>query len=461
MRYTISFQEKDYQQLVDHLFVDRNKERAAYLLCGLSRSDEETRLLVREMIPVSEEDIEESSATGMKIRSVSYARAIKRARNAAEGFIFVHSHPLGVPRHSAQDDIEEEKLFRTVHQRIPNSAHASIVLSDPSEPMARIWLDDGSIAPVSVIRSIGQRFRFFSSDNDADAHPEFFDRQIKVFGSDLQKILSKLTIGIVGLGGTGSAVAEQLVRLGVGTLYFFDDDSFDSTNINRVYGSRVSDIGKRKVEIAKRNVEEIGLGTAVRSFNQKITYKSAVEELKKCDIIFGCTDDHWGRSILCRMSVYYLIPVIDLGVKIDSEDGQIRSIQGRMTVLLPGYACLSCRGRITAKMIGSEAAEANNPVDAVARRREGYIPELPDTAPAIIPFTTTVAATSVIELLHRLTGFLTADRKTNEIVHRFDQGEIGTNARTSEGGCYCGDESRSARGDVDPHRLDLTWRHED
>lgn len=460
MEYTISFREEDYKKLLTHLFVDRAKERAAYLLCRFSKSDIETRFLVKEVIPVEEQDINDSSAEHMKIKSISYVRAIKKARETRQGFVFVHSHPSGSPKHSIQDDTEENKLFQTIYQRIPDALHASMVVSDPNNPVARVWLTDGTTTPISVIRSIGHRFHFFSSNEDENPHPEFFDRQIKAFGEDIQKALGKLKVGIVGLGGTGSAVAEQLIRLGVGTLYLFDHDTFKSTNINRVYGSRVSDEGKNKVEITKRLAEEIGLGTSIKSFSKSITYKTATEELKKCDVIFGCTDDHWGRSILCRLALYHYIPVFDMGVKVDSENEQIRSIHGRTTVLLPNHACLFCRSRLDPQMLSSEIAEATNPKDAAARRKEGYIPELPDAAPAVIPFTTMVASTSVIEFLHRLTGFLGNDRKTNEVVHLFDQEKIGRNSRGSEVGCFCGNDNLAGCGDVDPHALGLTWRDE-
>ncbi len=56
MRYTLTFTEEQYASLIVHLFVDEHVERAAYLLCGVSNSDEERRLLVREMIPVTAEE---------------------------------------------------------------------------------------------------------------------------------------------------------------------------------------------------------------------------------------------------------------------------------------------------------------------------------------------------------------------------------------------------------------------
>src|SRR5688500_10935071 len=48
-------------------------------------------------------------------------------------------------------------------------------------------------------------------------------------------VLGRLKVGVVGLGGTGSAVVEQLARLGVGELLLCDPQEFESTNVNRVY----------------------------------------------------------------------------------------------------------------------------------------------------------------------------------------------------------------------------------
>src|SRR5579863_2969884 len=118
MEYTISFLENDYQSLTQHLFVDRTQERAAYLLCKLSSNDAEQRLLVREVIPVTEADIKESSEVHLKINSRSFIRTMKRADETKQLFCFVHSHPEGFARHSVQDDREEADLFRTAYNRI-------------------------------------------------------------------------------------------------------------------------------------------------------------------------------------------------------------------------------------------------------------------------------------------------------------------------------------------------------
>jgi molybdopterin/thiamine biosynthesis adenylyltransferase len=88
-----------------------------------------------------------------------------------------------------------------------------------------------------------------------------FDRQILAFGEHVQRLLSRLHIGVIGLGGTGSAVCEQLTRLGIGRLTICDPQDFEGTNINRVYGSHTTDEGVPKAQIAEQLIQDIGLGT--------------------------------------------------------------------------------------------------------------------------------------------------------------------------------------------------------
>ncbi len=458
MRYTISFPEQLFEQLNDHLFLDRQIERAAYLLCSLSDSLTEKRLLVTEVIPVTDEEIEQATKYGMSIKQDSYRRVLKRADRLNRCFVFVHSHPEEYPNHSPQDDKEEFDLFKTAYVRIHNSnlVHGSLVLSNPSKPVGRVWLNDGSHAPVDRIRIIGDRINFYDDNQESPIDIASFDRQVLAFGKEVQKLLGRLRIGIVGLGGTGSAVCEQLTRLGVGYLMICDPQQFDPTNVNRVYGSRLKDKDEEKTAIAKRNIENIGLGTEVEALNGSTSDLAVAQRLKECDIIFGCTDDEWGRSILTKLAASYLIPIFDMGVEVDSKDGIIKSVRGRVTSLIPGSPCLFCRGLITPDVIAAEILHKINPEEYKQRLREGYIPELPGNTPAIIMFTSTVAATALSEMLHRLTGFMGSDRTTTEIILRFDESKISTNSKKSVEGCWCTNPASWGQGDSEPC-LGLTW----
>jgi molybdopterin/thiamine biosynthesis adenylyltransferase len=461
MQYSMAIQEQLYDDLRSHLFQQRDVERAGYLLCRLASGPTNIRLLATQFIPVDDADIVSSSRLHMSIRSQSYVRAMKLANEKRSCFVFVHSHPAGVPEHSHQDDVEEVKLFKTAHIRIEGaSVHASLVLSSPDHPVGRVWLPNGTHQPINSIRTIGNQIRIFHPPAD-EAGPdlEIYDRQVRAFGGDLQRILKKLQVGVVGAGGTGSAVCEQLVRLGVGTLLIADGQTLDRSNATRVYGSTLSDHGRPKVDIQREHLEGLGFGTVIRTFDRDVTFQTVLEQFRFCDVIFGCTDDEWGRALLTQFALYYLVPVLDMGVKIDSIGGAIRSIQGRVTMLGPGSPCLFCRQRISAKGVADQSSAILDPAGTAERRRDGYAPGIEDPAPAVITFTTAIASSAVTELLQRLTGFMGTERESTEILHLFDQTSVRTNSRAGDPSCFCQETSRWGRGDVRP-MLDLTWRPE-
>ncbi|MCA1736308.1 MAG: ThiF family adenylyltransferase [Actinobacteria bacterium] len=54
--------------------------------------------------------------------------------------------------------------------------------------------------------------------------PDRFSRNIALFGPDGQQKIAATAVAIVGLGGLGSHVAQQLVHLGVIRFALIDDD---------------------------------------------------------------------------------------------------------------------------------------------------------------------------------------------------------------------------------------------
>ena len=460
MRYTMTFPESAFDRLRDHLCRSQNEE-AAYLLARVVETEDEVRLLVRDVVPVAAEEIESQSPVHMVIRGASYVHAIKQSKLRDCAFVFVHSHPTGLGEFSPQDDREEPDLFALAHARNPLLVHASLVASGgATQLVGRVWLSDGTDVPLDLIRVIGARWRFLFAGEDDDAVPEYFERQVRAFGTGVQRLLRRLHVGVVGAGGTGSAVAEQLIRLGIGRLIVIDHDSFESSNVNRVYGSASFDGGLPKVAIAERHAAHIGVGTRVVPIRHHLSFKSAVTRLRECDVVFGCTDDEWGRSILSRLSIYYVVPILDLGVIVDPEGETIRAVHGRVTLLQPGYACLYCRDRITPEAVTAESIRATQPERAASLAAEGDIPGVGAPAPSVISFTSAVASYAVTEFLDRVTGFKTAEKKSSEFLYRFEADAISRNTRSSRSECFCANRDLWGAGDRKPF-LGLTWRYEE
>jgi hypothetical protein len=373
----------------------------------------------------------------------------KLARHENLSIIFAHSHPNGSPEFSLQDDHEEEVLLPFLQKRVPNRIHGTLVMNE-NDFRGRLYTPVRS--STNQINVIGDHFRTYRPEKMLIQN--CFDRQVRAFGNDAQELLAGLNVGIVGLGGTGSPIAEQLCRLGVGNLFLFDGDEFEVTNVNRVYGSSINDAGEYKTSIAKNHIERIGLGTQVYEYPKHITHLDSAVGLRDCDIIFGCTDKELPRAILQQLALRYSIPVIDLGVLIDSHDGKISSVHGRITTLKAGEACLFCRGRISAERIRIETLSDE---DRQQQIQDGYAPELETPAPSVIAFTSATASLAISELLQRLTGFMGIDRQSSEVLIAFDLSRIRTNRVPPNQDCMCVDQSIWGSGDVKPF-LDMMWK---
>jgi molybdopterin/thiamine biosynthesis adenylyltransferase/proteasome lid subunit RPN8/RPN11 len=452
MSYSLTILEGHYGTLDQSVFSCSGLEGAAYLLCGRSVTANETRMLVREVIPVSNEHYLIRGPNRLSIDSMSYSAVAKRARDTDASIIFVHGHPKGLPNFSEQDDREEPKLLEFLSRRVPGVPHGSLVLTPGKLENGRVWTRDGWTY-LDRIRVIGNRFRFFDFQSNQIPLPDFFDRQVRAFGPDIQNLLRRLHIGIVGLGGTGSPTVEQLVRLGVGMISVFDGGAFECSNATRTYGSSLTDDGVNKADLSSAHVTKIGMGTIVNAYARHITDESTARHLRECDIVFSCTDKQAPRGILIQLALRYLIPVFDMGVKIDAPKSVIRGIDGRVTTILPGEACLFCRERITPHGIQLESL---SPEERAARANEGYAPQLETAEPAVIAFTTAVASQGVSELLNRLTGFMGPERNSSEVLISFMHSEIRRNRTPPVQGCMCTERELWGCGD-EKSFLGLFW----
>ena len=83
-----------------------------------------------------------------------------------------------------------------------------------------------------------------------------FQRQALVVGGPGQEILRHTKVAVVGLGGGGSHVVQQLGYIGIGEIIVIDPDRVDRTNLHRVVGMTWLDVWlkRRKVEVMHRIV---------------------------------------------------------------------------------------------------------------------------------------------------------------------------------------------------------------
>lgn len=445
MTSTLALPEDLFSDLADKLALP--VESAGFILAGTAEGDGLT-LLGRRVHWVPEDGYEVREYNRLRISSSAYVPALAAAAEDDAVAIFFHTHPRADPAPSRFDEEVDRGLHEAAQIRSGNEIYASLILGGEAGGerfSGKIWEGD-QVSALTRLRVLGAHLRLFG-DAAVDPDPVRFDRQIRAFGPEGQKALADLRVGIVGAGGTGSAVFEQLARLGVGQITIIDDDELTESNLTRIHESEMDDVGRPKVEVAQAAAQRIGTATSVDPMVANVTRLEAARRLRHCDIVFGCTDDNAGRAVLSRLAYWYLMPVIDTAFLVDTEGEEVRGLFGRVTTILPGAPCLFCRGRIDPRQLGAEALPAAERERLAA---EGYVPGLGDPDPSVGPYTTLVGALAVSEMLDRLFGFSGEAEPPTELLLRLHDRTISSLHRDPRPGHYCVDRANWGRGDEEP-----------
>lgn len=175
-------------------------------------------------------------------------------------------------------------------------------------------------------------------------------------GPDSESVLENVRAGIVGLGGGGSHIAQQLAHIGVGRFVLSDMDRYEDKNHNRTVGGRASDISYRtpKVRIAKRTIRAINPQADV--FAVEGCWQTALSRWRECDVIFGCVDSYTERDQLENLCRRYLIPYIDIGMDVHRADSGY-AVQGQVILSMPGDLCLRCFSFLRQDLLDREAQD--------------------------------------------------------------------------------------------------------
>ena len=420
------------------------------------------RLLGRSLHWVPERAYVERTPREMKIRSDGYIAPLGLAEETHAIPMWLHTHPAGPPLASRKDARVEAALADVFRLRSGSDYFGTVIVSPSDDGLAltgTLQQADSVRGPIDRFWFVGDRWSLCHAFDARRRHFErgVFDRSIRAFGEAIQRTIGELDIAVVGVGGTGSAVAEQLVRLGARKLLLIDADVLSASNVTRVYGSTVARVGDRKTEVLAEHLSAIAPALRCRVVHGLCSSNRVARSLAGADLIFGCTDDNAGRLVLSRLSSYYLVPVIDIGILLSSDvNDTLTGVDGRVTTLSPGNACLVCRGRVD---LARAAAEMKTPEERVRLADEGYAPALGEVEPAVVTFTTMVASFAVSELLERLIGYGDSPRPS-EVLLRIHDRAISTNEAHPRLGHYCHpDAGKLGWGDADLF-LDQIWAEE-
>jgi molybdopterin/thiamine biosynthesis adenylyltransferase len=139
--------------------------------------------------------------------------------------------------------------------------------------------------------------------------PRRYQRNLGTFSCAEQLKLLESRVILIGLGGLGGHLLEQLGRAGVGEIVGVDPDLFDETNLNRQLLSNEENLGKEKVYQAKERLEKINKTVKFTGFSCCLD-ELPEEVWEKAVLVFDCLDNIADRLKLAHKCSKMKCPLV-------------------------------------------------------------------------------------------------------------------------------------------------------
>lgn len=261
---------------------------------------------------------------------------------------------------------------------------------------------------------------------------ERYQRQSALFGEEGQQRIQATRVLVVGLGGLGSHIVQQLAYLGIQAFSVVDDQHVERSNLNRLVGAVEDDVvhGRAKVDVARRVITAVQPQAEVHAIPHQLQSDAGRSAVNSADVVIGCVDNDVARLILTELSCRHAKPYIDLATD-TGEDTELW-YGGRILFANGGERCLVCMGLLDQRALATAAMSEEQREEE--KRIYGVPPaSLEDTGPAIISINGVIASLGVTEFI----AWRTRLRDPwPYLVYRGDQGRVLLNIDPPSPDCY-------------------------
>lgn len=149
-----------------------------------------------------------------------------------------------------------------------------------------------------------------------------------------QARLLRARVLIIGAGGLGCPVAQYLVAAGVGTVGLVDDDTVDSTNLQRQVLYVEADVGRPKVEAAAERLRAMNGDVDVQPIGRRVTAANVRSLVAGRDLVVDGSDNFATRYVVNDACVLEGVPLVS---------GSLYRYEGQAMVVIPGEGpCYRC-----------------------------------------------------------------------------------------------------------------------
>ena len=408
--------QSSWARIVEWMLCD-GEEHLCFILASLETTKKSTLLIEKELIIIEDQELKNNGRLGLELELSALIRMMNLAVRSNAILIEIHSHPFSFNEvdFSSIDTDGQEAMMDYLADAVSAKAYGALVVGAESVK-AHLLFPNNEFQSIDEIRVIGKNVVSLSADGKSrksmkeKMHDNKYHRQALALGVEGNKAIQNVRAAIVGLGGIGSMVNQQLAHLGISDITYIDDDFLEKSNLHRVIGTTRSNIGKAKVQLASRYAKKINPNLKIQMIKGNVRSQESLQTLKDCDVIFGCVDTDSGRLILSELASAYLIPYIDAAVGITVEDGKIVEAGGRVLVWTPDSACLNCANEIDMRVAAEELESAQ---EREFRKRHGYVTGLSVPEPAVISLNGTLSSMAVTEYLVMFSGIRTLQHYTH------------------------------------------------
>jgi molybdopterin-synthase adenylyltransferase len=391
---------------LSELLLAASREDGCFMLLREGRGRDGRRLVATDPMLPGPDDWEVQEGDRLRPTAQWVSAVVSRAVQARAGLLFIHTHPH--PSHPigfSRLDVDAISSLGEAIGPILDGPFGAAVFGPHG--WAAALASGGHLLDVDRVVGVGRTVRVLSPMPAVagKATSPLDDRQRDALG-DVHDLLGHLHVALVGVGGLGSPIAEQLVRMGIGRLTIVDDDVLDGpSNLRRVFGATVADLNAStppaKVDVVGRHLDVIGLGTVIARVKGDVRNEEVMSRLVDADVVVCATDTHGSRAAINDLVSALFLPAIDVGVQGGAKrSGSLAALVAEVRVLTPVTPCLWCRGVISADVVRVE----NLPHDQRERlTAEGYlVGGLSQPAPSVVALTVLGAGLAACALLSLL-----------------------------------------------------------
>ena len=261
---------------------------------------------------------------------------------------------------------------------------------------------------------------------------ERYSRNEALFGAEGQRKIAQTKVMVVGLGGLGSHVAQQLAYLGIGDYALVDPDIVTNSSLNRLVGASDADAAAqpKKIVVAERTIKAVKPDARVTTIDGKVDAVEVEPLIAEADVVFGCLDRDLPRLQLTDLCAQHAKPYFDLASDTGGEEDDLW--YGGRVVFCDGTRCLVCLQLLDQEQMAHdsmtpEQRETDARIYGVDRGA------LAGTGPMVVSVNGAVASIAVTEFMAYVTGLR---EPAGQLTYYGDKQVIRRSLDLPEAGCY-------------------------